>query len=153
MKSLTEYINNLYITEMANSLNDFERLLDNVLQQIIENWCLVYWCDIYKDNNISKKLRNHWALELKSYINKINKIKLKSGRKDKAIKRVIIEKSELNDPTNISYLISNKFHKEGLSKYIYKISCECSNHIEEICDILSMNNENLIDEYIKPDIG
>lgn len=159
MKSLTEYINNCYITEMANSLNDFERLLDNVLEQLIENWCLIRFCDLYPTLNISKQNRNHWCAEFKSYANKIINTKIKSGRKDKAIKRVIINKAELNDWNEVANIIRNKLcttfveqslhvNKEGLSKYIYKLSNECANNINNICNILSTDDKNNVDDYL-----
>ena len=153
MKSLFEYIKEAQITEMTFNLDKFRMLISNLKNQIIENWCLVYWCDLNPDNEISKRLRNHWASELKSYMNNIVEVKLKSGRKDKIINNVIINDYELNDHNEIADIIRDKFNKEGLSKYIINISFDCANHINEICNILSTNNKEDIKAYIQGYLG
>ena len=53
MKSLTEYLIYNPINEMADSLSDFKNKIDNLLGQLLENWCLVKWCDLYPNSNIS----------------------------------------------------------------------------------------------------
>ena len=59
MKTLIEYIESNIITEIAKSLSDFKQLVSDLSDQIVENWCLVKWCDIYPDELTSKRLRNH----------------------------------------------------------------------------------------------
>ena len=152
MKSITEYLQLNQITEMAKNLNDFRKLLNDLSEQLIQNWCLVKWCDLNPDNNISKRLRNHWATELNAVMTKISNIKLKCGRKDRAIKYVLIDDLELNDYASISNMISKKFNEEGLSKYIYKMSQICSKHINEIINILSKTNYD-VEDYINYEIG
>ena len=111
MKTLIEYIESSAITEMAKSLSDFKQLVSDLSDQIIENWCLVKWCDMYPNELTSKRLRNHWASELKSYLYKISRERLKSGRKDKVIKDEWIKHLELNDTYIISDVIRDKFEK------------------------------------------
>lgn len=48
MENLVNYIyKKEYITEMSLSLCDFKKKIKFLLNQIIENWCLVKWCDMY----------------------------------------------------------------------------------------------------------
>ena len=78
--------------------------------------------------------------------------RIKSGRKDKAIKNILIKKWELNDPDVIYNFINKKFTKEGLFKYSKYISEICSNNIDEICNILSQNEDDVYN-YIEGEIG
>ena len=154
MKSLTEYICNISIFEMAYKFGDFNNKLINLSEQIVQNWCLVKQCDLNPDNDISKRLRNHWASELKSYILQIVNIKLKSGRKDKAVRNILINTLELDNQSQVINYISYKFNKEHLSLYTNIIVQEFTEHIYGICDILPVtNNTELVDNYLKPEIG
>ena len=148
MKTLLEYIEESTILEMSLNLSKFKDLLYNLSKQIVENWCLVKWCDTNPNELKSKRLRNHWVTELKNYMYRISEEKLKSGRKDKVIKNEWVNHLELNDKIVITNIIRNKFNKEGLEKYINVISEECANSTNEICNVLSGNKED-IETYIQ----
>ena len=148
MENLVNYIyKKEYVTEMTTKLTVFRLMLHNLYIQLIENWCLVKWCDMNPNELTSKRLRNHWATELKAVMSEIANEKLKSGRKDKVIKDELINGIELNDKDRIAGLIRDKFEKEGIEKYINIMSEECANNIDNICDILS-GNSNDVNEYI-----
>ena len=148
MKTLIEYIEETIITEMAKSLSDFKQLVSDLSDQIVENWCLVKWCDTHPNELKSKQLRNHWATELKSYLYKISRERLKSGRKDKVIKDEWIKHLELNDTYIISDIIRDKFEKEGLEKYIYIVAAECAKSSSEICNVLNSKSPKEIEDYV-----
>lgn len=152
MKSLTEYLIYNPINEMADSLSDFRNKINNLLGKLLENWCLVKWCDLYPNSNISVRLRNHWATELIAIMKQITSTRIKSGRKDKAIRNILITKWELNDPDVIYNFINKKFSKEGLFKYSKYMSEICANNIYDICNVLSQN-ENNIEDYIMGEIS
>lgn len=147
MKNLSEFLKNFYITEMAIKLGEFRNNSEGIINQIIENWCLVKWRDMYPDELTSKQLRNHLATELISHMLYINNIKLKGSRKDKALHNLVIKTLEYNDWIEIAKVIRNKFNEEGLEKYVNIVSEECANNIENICNILC-SNENTIKEYV-----
>lgn len=147
MKNFSEFLKNLYITEMAIKLGEFRNNSEGIINKIIENWCLVKWCDMYTNELTSKRLRNHWATELINHMLRINNIKLKGSRKDKALHNLVIKTLEYNDCIEIAKVIRNKFEKERLEKYINIISEECANNIENICNILC-SDENTIKEYV-----
>lgn len=153
MKCLSEYIKESQITEMASNLSNFRMLIINLKNQIIENWCLVHWCDLNPDNDISKRLRNHWVSELKSYMYRIVEVKLKSGRKDKVIQDELIKHYELDDHNEIADVIRDKFKEENLGKYVINISFDCADKALEICKVLSTNNKDDIEEYINGYLG
>ena len=147
MKNFSEFLKNFYITEMAIKLGEFRNNSEGIINQIIENWCLVRWCDVYSNELTSKRLRNHWALELINHMLRINNIKLKDSRKDKALHNLVIKTFEYNDWIEIAKVIRNKFIEEGLEKYVNIMSEECANNIENICNILC-SDENTIKEYV-----
>ena len=147
MKNFSEFLKNFYITEMAIKLGEFRNNSEGIINQIIENWCLVKWCDMYPNELTSKRLRNHWVTELINNMLRINNIKLKGSRKDKALHNLVIKTLEYNDWIEIAKIIRNKFEKERLEKYINIISEECANNIENICNILC-SDENTIKEYV-----
>lgn len=147
MKNLSEFLKNFYITEMAIKLGEFRNNSEGIINQIIENWCLVRWCDMYQDELTSKRLRNHWATELINHMLRINNIKLKGSRKDKALHNLVIKTLEYNDWIEIAKVIRNKFNEEGLENYVTITSEECANNIKNICNILC-SNENTIKEYV-----
>lgn len=59
MKNFSEFLKNLYITEMAIELGEFRSKSEGIINKIIENWCLVKLCDMYPNKLTSKLLRNH----------------------------------------------------------------------------------------------
>ena len=147
MKNFSEFLKNFYITEMAIKLGEFRNNSEGIINQIIENWCLVKQCDMYPNELTSKRLRNHWVTELINHMLRINNIKLKGSRKDKALHNLVIKTLEYNDWIEIAKVIRSKFEKERLEKYINIISEECANNIENICNILC-SDENTIKEYV-----
>lgn len=147
MKNLKDIIRESLIYEMADNLSTFRLKLQDIMPQVIENWCLVKWCDMNPDELTSKCLRNHWATELKAYMNKIVDRKVKCGRKDKVIISSIINEMELNDKNEVANLIRNKFTKEGLEKYINVMAEECANNIKIICNVLSKTKYD-VEDYV-----
>lgn len=151
MKSLVEYLDLSQINEMASSLTELRTQVNNISDQILQNWCLVKLADEYPDKSFSID-RNHWASELKGHMNSITKIKVKSGRKDKTIRNVWIDVLELDDPIEVSKAIRKKFNEEGLQKYVNKISYECAGAADEIVRILSSTRDD-VESYIQGELG
>lgn len=147
MKNLKDIIRESLIYEMADNLSTFRLKLQDIMPQVIENWCLVKWCDMNPDELTSKRLRNYWATELKAYMNKIVDRKVKCGRKDKVIISSIIDEMELNDKNEVANLIRNKFTKECLEKYINVMAEECANNIKIICNVLSKTKYD-VEDYV-----
>ena len=151
MKNIIDYIYESQINEMSISLSEYSFKVENRIVQIIENWCLIKLCDLYPKESFSIN-RNHWCSELKSYITYIRKLKIKHGNKDKIIKKLFIKEMDLDIPSEVCDIIRDKLKKEDLLKYINIISIECSNNINQICELLY--NENIdIDDYLNGEIG
>lgn len=151
MKTLQEYIEETFITEMAKDLSTYLDICENLVRQILQNWCLVRWCDNHEDHPKAVN-RNHWASELKSHLLKLIDINIKVKNKLKNVKRLYITELELNDKGAVHTRIYDKFRNEGLGKYSYKVAEDCAEHINDICEVICGNEYKMI-EYIKYPIG
>ena len=146
MKTLIEYINENTITEMASSRNRFINIVSDRMLQILQNWCLIYYYNIYDKENINK---NHWITELKSYIFYINKTKTKGIDRHKAIIDSVIKYDELNTESQINKCVYNKLKKENIKDdIIYKIIKECTINIYNIIELIETDNIYDIDDEI-----
>lgn len=144
MKSIKEYILNViqesYIFEMAYDRKEIKKRVEGLINQIIENWCLIKYCSLYDNNNINK---HHWKQELKAHLYNIYEMKLKGGNaktKNNLISEIIYDKKEITTSSKISSIIRIKFKTENIS--IYNDICDlCIDNLNYIIELIS-NNEN-----------
>ena len=144
MKSIKEYLLNViqesYIFEMAYDRKEIKKRVEGLINQIIENWCLVKYCSLYDNNNINK---HHWKQELKAHLYNIYEMTLKGGNaktKYNLISEIIYDKKEITTSSKISSIIRIKFRTENIS--IYKDICDlCIDNLKYIIELIS-NNEN-----------
>ena len=130
MKTLIEYINENVITEMASSRNRFINIISDRMSQILQNWCLVYYCNIYDKENI-------------------NKTKTKWIDRHKAIIDSVIKYDELNTESQVNKCVYHKLKKENIKDdIIYKIIKECAINIYNIIELIETDNIYEIDEEI-----
>lgn len=146
MKTLIEYINESIIIEMACDKSKFSNLVLSHIPQIVENWCLVYYCNIYDKENINK---NHWKIELRTQLLTIIKQKTKHIDRRKVIIDCFINKFEFDDTKSIYELVYNKlYNKEHISTdIIYDICKIIKDNINDIIELL-LNKEEDIDNSI-----
>lgn len=142
MNKLTEYLieqlSKTHIFEMAYSREQYIDNIDDIADQIVENWCLIRYCTLYDKDNKNKA---HWKQELKSYCKKLLRSVVKVN-KLKATQDAMIEMLELDNQKIVEVTIADKFEKEnfeikqdickdfseyGLQKIIYLVSKKFSN--------------------------
>lgn len=147
MKTLIEYLNENIIVEMACDRSKFSNLVLSHLPQIIENWCLVYYCNKYDNGNLNK---NHWLSELKTQLLTIIKQKTKHIDRKKVIIDCIINKAELNDSKSIYDLVYYKLNKkEHIDiNIVYDICKVVKQNINEIIELFLLT-EGKLDDSIK----
>lgn len=144
MKSIKEYLLNViqesYIFEMAYDRKEIKKRVEGLINQIIENWCLIKYCSLYDNNNIYK---HHWKQELKAHLYNIYEMTLKGGNaktKYNLISEIIYDKREITTSSKISSIIRIKFRTENIS--IYNDICDlCIDNLNYIIELIS-NNEN-----------
>lgn len=145
---LTKCISKTTIFEMAYDRKQFFQAVDNLVFQLVENWCLVRSCN-YK-SNINKQ---HWQSELNTHISNIRKRAVKIDKR-KVIVEVFIKCNELDMPGRVLDVITEKFYKEYIDKdTAYKCAVDFTENIDDFIDILSAEfvspNINNVAEYIE----
>ena len=149
---ILEKLQNTLVFEMTYSRKELKNSFDGILDQIIENWCLVKYCSLYDEQNINK---NHWANELTAHMYNILKRQLKNGGEDaklQLLKSVAYEQKEYTTAIAIKRCIRLKSKKENIK--IHDAVClACREDLETILSLISKrdteeNYEN-IDAYIE----
>ena len=114
MKNLVDFvlsnISNTKIFEMAYNRSKY---IDKVLglnKQIVENWCLIKYCNLYDVENYN---RLHWCRELITHLSNLNMDVLKNGNKLRATKEAF-EIDELYDENQICIICERKWDIENL---------------------------------------
>lgn len=156
MLNIKEYIleklQNTLVFEMVYSRKELKNSFDGILDQIIENWCLVKYCSLYDINNIN---RNHWTNELTAHMYNILKRQLKNGGEDaklQLLKSVTYEQKVYTTALAIKKCIRFKFKKENIQIH-NEVCSACIEDLETILNLISKkdteeNYEN-IDTYIE----
>ena len=156
MLNIKEYIleklQNTLVFEMAYSRKELKNSFDGILDQIIENWCLVKYCSLYDSNNINK---NHWVNELTVRMYNILKRQLKNGGEDaklQLLKSVAYKQKEYTTAISIKRCIRLKFKKENIQIH-NEICSACIEDLETILNLISKKdtdeNYQNIDTYIE----
>lgn len=110
--------------EMTYKRPKIKDAIDDHVQQIVENWCLVYIAQKYPQY---EEYRIHWAKELATQlIPGVNKLSV-SGLSDKAqaklVDEVLISDAQLDRVPVIARMIELKFSDEGMGEsYISEAS-------------------------------
>lgn len=156
MLNIKEYIleklQNTLVFEIVYSRKELKNSFDGILDQIIENWCLVKYCSLYDINNIN---RNHWTNELTAHMYNILKRQLKNGGEDaklQLLKSVTYEQKVYTTALAIKKCIRFKFKKENIQIH-NEVCSACIEDLETILNLISKkdteeNYEN-IDTYIE----
>jgi hypothetical protein len=158
MINLKEYIleavQNTYIFEMAHNRKQIKDRVEGLIDQILQNWCLIKYVKIVNPLNYNI---NHWKKELESHIDNIFSMQLKDGNdiaKYNLINSLLHDTLEINTGEDIYLRIRKKFKSEGFTNEDC-ITIVCSDCIEELNTIIKLmsnkrtnTNQDKIDEYI-----
>lgn len=143
----------LCLFEMACDRKTFKKLVQDNIEQIIENWCLIDYVVISGD---LKNLKNHWKAELRAACKRIVQSKIKENNsyqsREKVLNSYFKELWELDkDPEVVRSFIEDKFSDEGIKDNVL-IRKICENMVAEISylvDILATGDYNVLKTYIE----
>lgn len=136
------------ITEMAIPLKDYKRRVEGLKFQLVENWCLCKWCQLY---NPECENFNHWITELRACIDNLKLPNIKNGiNKKQTLKRMLIDNFDYNDKNMIVRIINDKFDTENINDNYQRTTVVSAfvDNIEELIDAISVNDIST-KEYIK----
>ena len=131
------------VTEMAISLDDFLIRVEGIMFQLVQNWCLCKWCQMFDPKN---DLFNHWKNELSANLRFLMSPALKNRRIDKGrhFKKVLVDDYDLDDPERVYGEICDKFSKEHILDSesideVRSVAGEFSKSISEMAELMSSN--------------
>lgn len=152
-ETVSDALNRLEIlNEMAVPLKSYKARVDGLRFQMVENWCLCKFCQLYSNDNPNFK---HWIGELKACINNIKFLDIKGGiDKRKTLKNMLIRDYDYNQADMIIRIISDKFQQEGIKEMnkITQVGINFADGIEDLINVISINSLST-DAYIQKQFG
>lgn len=134
--------------EMAVSLKDYRARVDGLRFQLVENWCLCKWCQLF---NPECENFAHWVTELKACIDNLKFLDIKNGiDKRRTLTRMLVTDYDYNDANMIERIIRGKFVRENITNNTQKVRVctEFADNINELINAISMVSIDS-DEYIQ----
>lgn len=141
------------LNEMAMPLSLYKDKVADILPQIIENWCLVYYCRI---SGTYQDLCNHWASELIAAMGKVANMNIKGGNYAVVRMKALFYVWNLYDYDSsemvVSNVVWNKFRKENIdttSEFYSDTISAFLKSTKEIINVLLTQSAEQIEEYIR----
>lgn len=148
---ILEKLSNTYLFEMADSRQDYLAEIMAIRYQILDNWCLIKYCNLYDEENYN---RLHWCSELYAHLDRLWRVSLKRGlNKLKTTEYGFIDKAEFDDVDEIVVLLKRKWKVEKLpiDKLEY-IAEEFTKALPRICKMVSDRHGEDIYDYVYNEI-
>lgn len=149
---IREELQKYLITEMAYSLSEYKDKSDNLIPQIVENWCLVRYVTLSGDKI---EYQNHWRKELIAHLRNIAQMKLKNGNnsttKQNALYSLWNRRDLDNDENCIHLHIVQKFEEENILTYgnVYnQVIKDFKDNTKDIVNVLVSNSYSDIVNYV-----
>ena len=141
------------LNEMAINLSEYRKKVEDRMQQILENWCLVRYVSLTGDLVL---LKEHWKTELLAHLIYISSLKLKNGdsilSKEKAIYKLWNDFEFDNDENVIMKRMHVKFKIEKIptnTEVYIQIAQDFKNAARDIVSALLAPSRSAIEEYIE----
>lgn len=132
------------VNEMAVPLKAYRSRVDGLRFQLVENWCLCRWCQLYDAEN---KHLSHLASELKACIDNLKYLDIKNGiDKNRVLTRMLIQDYDYNDSGMIERIIRGKFLRENITDEVQKAQV-CNDFAEGIESLIAAIADNARDSY------
>ena len=136
------------INEMAVPLKDYRARVDGLRFQLVENWCLCKWCQLF---NPECENFAHWVTELKACIDNLKFLDIKNGiDKRRTLTRMLVTDYDYDNANMIERIIRGKFVRENITNNTQKVQVctEFADNINELINAISMVSIDS-DEYIQ----
>lgn len=136
------------INEMAVPLKAYKARVDGLRFQLVENWCLCKWCQLF---NPECENFAHWITELKACINNLKFLDIKNGiDKRRTLISMLVCDYDYNNANMIERIVRGKFVGENICDNHQKVRvcAEFADNINGLIDAISMDAIDT-DEYIQ----
>lgn len=134
---------NHLINEMSFDRKTYRQNAVNEMRQIVENWCLCYYCSMMDPYNQNYA---HWKTELFAHLGNVKDTDIKKGGGDKfkVLAKTWIDEYDLNQSEKIERMIRGKFMTEGIGdkETISFVADAFAKEVNNLIMILSDDNED-----------
>lgn len=133
---------------MAVSLKTYKARVDGLRFQLVENWCLCKWCQLF---NPESENFAHWITELKTCIDNLKFLDIKNNiDKRRTLMRMLVGDYDYNNANMIERIVRGKFVRENIGDNSQKVRVctEFADNITGLIDAISMDAIDT-DEYIQ----
>lgn len=140
------------INEMAVPLKIYKSRVDGLRFQLVENWCLCKWCQLF---NPECENFAHWITELKACINNLKFLDIKNGiDKRKTLINMLVSDYDYDNANMIERIVRGKFARENVNDIHQKL-CVCSEFADNINALIDAISTDSIDtdDYIRNIFG
>lgn len=139
------------LAEMAFKKKVYMEKIDNLLPQIIENWCLVRHCVLTgKTNNLV-----HWSNELIGHLYTVCRLHMKDNAKFEDHRKAILQvwyNNDYDQARTIAFVIQWKFNKEKfeVSGPVFNTICQdMVNAQDDIVNIIAAGDLTKVVPYVE----
>lgn len=147
-ESVEDVLNRIgIINETAVPLKAYKARVDGLRFQLVENWCLCKWCQLF---NPECENFAHWITELKACIDNLKFLDIKNGiDKRRTLTRMLVNDYDYNNANMIERIVRGKFVRENISSNNQKVRVciEFADNINGLIDVISLDAIDS-DEYI-----
>ena len=140
------------LNELSVPLSFYKDKVDCLRFQLVDNWCLCKYCQLYDEDNLNK---NHWAVELRACIFNLKKIDIKNGiSKHRILEKMLVNDYDYDKPNMIVRVINEKFNVEQIfdKKVRFDVAEEFADGIHNLIDEIS-DDDSDINDYILNTFG
>ena len=133
---------------MAVSLKTYRARVDDLRFQLVENWCLCKYCELF---NPECENFAHWITELKACIDNLKFLDIKNGiDKRRTLIKMLVRDYDYDNANMIERIIRGKFVRENLTDNVQKaqVCTAFADNIFGLIDAISMETIDS-DEYIQ----
>ena len=139
------------VLEMSIPRKSYKNHINNLVPQLLENWCLVRHCTLSNNTRYKK----HWQDELIGHFITISRLSIKGNDSVVTRKKVLEEiwsDNDFNVPLFLNLTIANKFLKENLNikdETYGKVLSDCIKEQNNIFNVILSRDVDVIVSYVK----
>lgn len=129
---------------MAVSLKTYRARVDDLRFQLVENWCLCKYCELF---NPECENFAHWITELKACIDDLKFLDIKNGiDKRRTLIKMLVRDYDYDNANMIERIIRGRFVRENLTDNIQKVQV-CTAFADNIFGLIDAISMESIDSY------
>lgn len=138
------------LMEMPYPRKSYKEKIENIIPQILINWCLVHYCTITQ----REQLKKHWKGELRGFLETAARYSIKGNDALETRLKIFTEvwnEGDFSQPNSMNLTIHNKFYEEGINTKTNEyatVIIDCINKIQEVFNAILSRNTDTIAEYV-----